>query len=1346
MGLCVCLALVPGVIEANWTTIGTGQDCHSHGDCGPDQWCQGSQCVHPCPSSCPVTAFCKVHEHRPICSCPPTTIGDPHQACHSIGCKTDKDCPYREKCYNSYCQDPCHTERPCAPTATCISVNHSTTCTCRPGYTGNPTTSCEPTGCLSSDECLNHEACYKGSCTDPCLINSPCGAGAICKVEQHIVSCICLSGYVGDPFAGCSPTPTPQCISDLDCTDNYGCIDGLCHDLCTRLQPCGLEALCRVVNVGQQRTMLCECPKGYKGSAYDKCIKLTEIYPSCKHDGDCLLSFACVNSECQDLCDDNLCAENAECRTVNHRALCYCPFGYTGDGHKFCSKIKCLHDADCLNNSVCSNGKCIEACLLSNPCGDNAHCISVEHSAQCQCEPGIVGDPYLSCATLGCSSNTNCPSTHACLSGKCVNVCKMNNPCGATQKCNVVNHQPNCSCPVGFAALDKGCFPVTPLPVIGCSSDADCHNGEGCINGNCEDLCLKNPCGRQAVCKVKDGQLMSTITCQCGHGLIGDPFTECIKIPVTEPGCTYENDCLSQESCLEGKCVDLCSQSPCAPGALCRTVNHRSICSCAAGYHGNPYSLCTPVGCTQKSECQVTEACINGRCSDPCETRNPCGLQANCEPKADGPVCTCPKGFQGDPYDKCLPSGCSESSQCSHDFECIDQQCQDPCLLLQCVTNAVCIVTEHKAKCECLNGYMGDAELYCALPVITECSQDYECPLHQGCINGKCVDLCEAIHPCGFDAICSILDNKPLRAMSCSCPDGYDGDPQIACTPSKAISGTKCVSDISCPLMLACISGKCQSPCPAGCGAGASCSVINHHPVCHCQPSYAGDPEIGCFKINCQSDRDCLNSEVCTKFYCEDPCLKDNSCPESAICVSSNHRSQCHCPPGSSGNPDISCKVMECITDLDCRSFEACISGECQDPCIHLSPCASNAICKVNDHKHECTCPPGLFGNPHFSCIPPKDPIQCASDQDCPPTDGCILESLVTRYHNKVSAVYIRLDDSDSKSVCRDLCKEHKPCGINSICSVIDSKPRKSMSCACPNGYHGDAKIECRRIPSQVGCIKDTDCLFSEACVNGACRDPCNCGLNAQCHVVNHRPFCTCAHGHTGDPAVVCHRVHCMDDLDCPGNKACINNDCTDPCASSLTSVCAPSATCTVQHHKLQCACLPGDKGNPKLQCLPIGCKAHDECPPSHLCENGKCQNPCDKEICGVGAFCIVQRHNQICNCPNGYVGDPYVVCRPTLSTCAVDHDCGIGLVCARGSCKDPCKQEKPCATYALCTVQETRPVKSVTCTCPAGFTGDAKIQCWKSMSVLSLRLLQHIHLVIVYIITTLSVSKLCYE
>lgn len=38
------------------------------------------------------------------------------------------------------------------------------------------------------------------------------------------------------------------------------------------------------------------------------------------------------------------------------------------------------------------------------------------------------------------------------------------------------------------------------------------------------------------------------------------------------------------------------------------------------------------------------------------------------------------------------------------------------------------------------------------------------------------------------------------------------------------------------------------------------------------------------------------------------------------------------------------------------------------------------------------------------------------------------------------------------------------------------------------------------------------------------CRDPCpgTCGQNAECHVVNHLPVCTCLYGYNGDPFKYC--------------------------------------------------------------------------------------------------------------------------------------------------------------------------------------------------------------------------------
>lgn len=59
-----------------------------------------------------------------------------------------------------------------------------------------------------------------------------------------------------------------------------------------------------------------------------------------------------------------------------------------------------------------------------------------------------------------------------------------------------------------------------------------------------------------------------------------------------------------------------------------------------------------------------------------------------------------------------------------------------------------------------------------------------------------------------------------------------------------------------------------------------------------------------------------------------------------------------------------------------------------------------------------------------------------------------------------------------------------------------------------------------------MGCRRNEDCQFNEACVNRQCKDPCTypdvCGINAKCLVNNHHPICTCPSSLTGDPNVQC--------------------------------------------------------------------------------------------------------------------------------------------------------------------------------------------------------------------------------
>ena len=90
------------------------------------------------------------------------------------------------------------------------------------------------------------------------------------------------------------------------------------------------------------------------------------------------------------------------------------------------------------------------------------------------------------------------------------------------------------------------------------------------------------------------------------------------------------------------------------------------------------------------------------------------------------------------------------------------------------------------------------------------------------------------------------------------------------------------------------------------------------------------------------------------------------------------------------------------------------------------------------------------------------------------------------------------------------------PCGANAVCRERNG----AGSCTCLPEYFGDPYTGCR-----PECVTNTDCPRDKACVNNKCKDPCPgvCGLNAECHVANHSPSCSCISGFIGDPFTSCH-------------------------------------------------------------------------------------------------------------------------------------------------------------------------------------------------------------------------------
>lgn len=309
-----------------------------------------------------------------------------------------------------------------------------------------------------------------------------------------------------------------------------------------------------------------------------------------------------------------------------------------------------------------------------------------------------------------------------------------------------------------------------------------------------------------------------------------------------------------------------------------------------------------------------------------------------------------------------------------------------------------------------------------------------------------------------------------------------------------------CTKDDDCPQSESCINRQCRDPC--NCGINAACYVKDHKPVCSCREGYQGNPNLACHSVECRSDSDCTDDKSCVNTNCVNPCLLSDPCASNAECYATNHVTNCRCRSGYYGNPSERCLVIGCYSNSDCPDDHACINMQCVDPCLRDRPCSSRAECRAQNHISVCRCPPQYSGNPYVNCQPIEEP-ECRQDGDCPTQLACLNQK------------------------CQDPCPVIYPCQDPAECTVLPTFPVRTMACVCPSGYVSSGSSTCEPTVPIVTfgqCTRDTDCPTDKACINAVCKDPCDCGAFATCHVNNHKPICSCDDGYVGDPNVQCAR------------------------------------------------------------------------------------------------------------------------------------------------------------------------------------------------------------------------------
>jgi hypothetical protein len=262
---------------------------------------------------------------------------------------------------------------------------------------------------------------------------------------------------------------------------------------------------------------------------------------------------------------------------------------------------------------------------------------------------------------------------------------------------------------------------------------------------------------------------------------------------------------------------------------------------------------------------------------------------------------------------------------------------------------------------------------------------------------------------------CSTDTNRdaPVTEASGGCLVNSDCASPLVCAFQRC--HVECVTTRDCDGTLRCVGAHeparvCQLEVEAKCQSSADCPA-----------NFVCGSDGGCRDF-CQSDQECVGSQVCTKGVCAEPaeldasgslpqvlpftnCRLNSDCAEGLRCAAGSCISEClserDCLPGEACDAGVCREIVEadCQNDDECQPTGAsCVEGQCRCDCHADVDCAAGESCAG------CVChappPPECSGPSDCAvgeqCVDGSCACACVEDRDCPrgqTCDGCACAS-----------------------------------------------------------------------------------------------------------------------------------------------------------------------------------------------------------------------------------------------------------------------------------------------------------------------------------------------------------------